>query len=568
MDSNLEIIKSLYENECQRIVECKDIKTGEIFIYNTIFNSKLIKLIDINILNSIKSNIVKCYKTQDRLYIVTKPHDVNNQVNLKEYIDTTNITLKKQFSISEQLINLFIDIYNVTDLLQYKILNFNNLSVDEDDNLIVNGYFEFKDEYDLSDNYSYKNVGTIIHYLFSKEEIVDYNISDNIPPDILKIIVKCLTREYFHPRDILKEFQNSPIYSIINCKTDTSSNRVKPSDLTVLAVNKNDNDSINKDKAVVNEDSVVTNEDVLNTNNTDLTEEACIDSLNEDEESNDNAFENDISSDIKNESESISDNVNIIDIYLNSVDEEKANSNALMDDTGKNKLSKAMKFLIPAFIIVFVTIVSIFLIKNLYNDEQADSGNVTTDKDSNKDDSKDSNTDITDNSENNTDDDSIKDDEKDQSQLDGEDSEFKLYLNDELIKHIGYTGKTAVIDTENYNEGTSSLLIQNDKDENVKVLFSVIDFSNEKLSYLKNNQVTISLKFKALKDVDAKLVVEAYMDDKLSANSSGKIEIFDDIWSQKVITITVGDIDRVNLYIEYSGINKVWIDTLDIDILK
>jgi len=61
MDSNLEIIKSLYENECQRIVECKDIKTGETFIYNTVFNQKLIKLIDINILNSIKSNIVKSY---------------------------------------------------------------------------------------------------------------------------------------------------------------------------------------------------------------------------------------------------------------------------------------------------------------------------------------------------------------------------------------------------------------------------------------------------------------------------------------------------------------------------
>jgi len=564
MDSNLEIIKSLYENECQRVVECKDIKTGENYIYNTVFNQKLIKLIDINILNSIKSNIVKCYKTQDRLYIVAKPHELNNQKILKEYIDSNNLTLKQQFILTEQLINLFIEIYNVTDLLQFKILSFDNLSVSEDDILFVNGYFEFKDEYDLSDNYSYKNLGNIIHYLFSKEDIVDYNISDSIPPDILKIIVKCLTREYFHPKDILKEFESSPIYSIINCKTDAQVNKAKLSDLSTMVCNEKKGENIQNGETLIDDNK-----------NDELRIE-----LNGEENYSDFHDENDNLADSKNiidnesddTAENIDDNLNIIDIYLNNSINDKIENDNLIDDKNDNKLGKAMKFIIPAFIIVFVTVVSVLLIKNLYNkDKETGGDNVITDqnKNSNKDDTQNAN------SENNSDEDSSKDDDnsskgddKDQSQLNSDSNEFKLYLNDELIKKIGYTGKTAVIDTKNYNEGSSSLLVENETDESVKVLFAVIDFSNEKLSYMKNNQVGIAAKFKALEDVDAKLVVEAYMNDKLLVDNSGKIQIFDDIWSQKEITIDVGNIDRVNLYIEYSGKNKVWIDTLAIDILK
>lgn len=552
MDSNLEIIKSLYENECQRIVECKDNKTGETFIYNTIFNQNLIKLIDINILSSIKSNIVKCNKTQDRLYIVTKPHELNNQKILKEYIENNNLTLKQQFIITEQLINLFIEIYNATDLLQLKILSFDNLSVSEDDTLYVNGYFEFKDEYDLSDNFSYKSIGNIIHYLFSKEDIVDYNISDTIPPDILKIIVKCLTREYFHPKDILKEFSNSPIYSIINCKTDVPVNKAKLSDLTAIIVNEDENKP--------NEETLISKND--NNNDDPRIELSGVDYFSDFQDDNDVLLENTDNSDAKSDenAENTTDNLNIIDIYLNNSIDNKIKNDKLIEDKDDNKFGKALKFIIPAFIIVFVTIVCILLFKNLYSTDKETGGDkVITDQNNNpnKDDSQDPNNE-----------EPPKDDEKDPSKLDNDSSEFKLYLNDELIKKIGYTGKTAVIDTENYNEGTSSLLVENDTDESVKVLFAVIDFTNEKLEYMRNNQVGIAAKFKALEDVNAKLVVEAYMNDKLSANNSGKIEIFDDIWSQKEVTINVGDIDRVNLYLEYSGKNKVWIDTFTIDILK
>ena len=569
MDSNLEIIKSLFENECQRIVECKNNKTGEILIYNTIINQKLIKLIDINILNSIKSNIIKCYRTEDRLYIVTKPHELNNQQILKEYIDKNNLSLKQQFLITEQLINLFIEIYNTTDLMQFKIINFENLSIGNDDTLYVNAYFEFKDEYDLPDNFTYKNIGNIIHYLFSKEDIVDYNISDTIPPDILKIIVKCLTREYFHPKDILKEFVNSPIYGLINCKADKLANKSKMTDLAGLATSFASNETADKNKdikvKIVDNTQTTSCVDEINLDINDDIESSTQDNLDIDNSENNNLDKEDVDLDninIENhEAISEAEDVSIIDIYLNDMLEEK--NKDINEERGPGKLGKALKFIIPVFVIAFVTIVSIFLIKNLYNDKPVNNDDVTNP-------SGNSNTDNNENNENNgnVENDDSQNQETDKPQVSLEDSDFSLYLNNELIEKIGYEGKIAVLDTENYNEGNSSLLVENENDDTIKSLFAVIDFNNEKLSYMKNNQIGISAKFKALDDVDALLVVEAYKNNKLSANNSGKVQIYDDVWSQKEITIVVGEIDRVNLYLEYKGANKVWIDTIDIDILK
>lgn len=216
MESNFEYLKTLYENECQRIVKCKDIRNNQVYIYNTIINSNLIKLIDTNILSKIKSNILKVSKSADRIYIVSTPFDSDNQTMLKDYIMNNNLTLKRQFNLAEQLVRLFIEIYSTSDLLQYRIINYDNISIDKDENIVCNGYLKFKDEFDLSDNFTYKNIGNMIHFIFSKEEIDDYDISENIPPDVLKIIVKCLTRDYFHPKDLLNELTNCPIYGMIN----------------------------------------------------------------------------------------------------------------------------------------------------------------------------------------------------------------------------------------------------------------------------------------------------------------------------------------------------------------
>jgi len=218
-----------------------------------------------------------------------------------------------------------------------------------------------------------------------------------------------------------------------------------------------------------------------------------------------------------------------------------------------------MKFAIPVIMGVFILAVGFFVIKSLFGKSEPVSGDNVGNEDNigNVDNNKPDDSSKTDDNSSNTDNPNV-----------NPDNDFKLYFNDELIKKIGYTGKLASVSTEVFSTGNSSLLVENDSAETAKILFAVIDFTNEKLSYMLNDTVAISAKFKAFKDLDAKLVVEVYKDNKIVTNASAKVSIPDDIWIQKDISVGTEKIDRVNLYLEFAGENKIWIDNISVDVIK
>ncbi|MDD3752004.1 MAG: hypothetical protein PHU60_08170, partial [Tissierellia bacterium] len=213
MNNNYKIIRTIYENAFQRILECKDDDTGAIFYSNIITSKKVINLINVQDLKKIRSNILECYNTEDRIYIFTK----SLEIDCRKLTDlaNSNLTMKQQFSLAEKSINLAANIYNMTDVVQQKILDLDRLFIDDNNDLIVDCNLIFEQEYDIADNETFKRLGSIIHMIFSGAEIIDYNISDSIPPDILKIIVRCLTREYVFPNDALVELKRSPIFNMI-----------------------------------------------------------------------------------------------------------------------------------------------------------------------------------------------------------------------------------------------------------------------------------------------------------------------------------------------------------------
>ncbi|MDD4437938.1 MAG: hypothetical protein PHS04_07900, partial [Tissierellia bacterium] len=213
MNNNYKIIRTIYENVFQRILECKDDDTGAIFYSNIITSKKVMNLINVQDLKKINSNILECYNTEDRIYIFTKSLEIDCR-NLTD-LANSNLTMKQQFSLAEKSINLASNIYNMTDVVQQKILDLDRLYIDENNELIVDCNLIFEQEYDIADNETFKRLGNIIHMIFSGTEIVDYNVSDTIPPDVLKIIVRCLTREYVFPNDALVELKNSPIFNMI-----------------------------------------------------------------------------------------------------------------------------------------------------------------------------------------------------------------------------------------------------------------------------------------------------------------------------------------------------------------
>lgn len=496
MNNNYKIIRTIFENAFQRVLECKDNDTGEIFYSNVITSQKVINLIDIEELKKISTNILECYNTEDRIYIYTKPLKTEYK-GIRDY-SGKSLTLKQQFDLSEKVIVLAQNIFNMTDVVQQKILDLDRLYVDENDCLMVDLNLVFEQEYDIADNETFKRLGNMIHYIFSGSEIVDYNISDTIPPDILKIIVRCLTREYLYPRDVLAELKSSPIFTMIfgsevpKLKTIEVSEEMKrePEEVPVVAV--------------------------------------FGDSLQDEEP----------------------DDKSIYDIYVNDNNEKEKRPAAKKERLRINKEIK--RAIVSIAVVVLVLLVGNMLIKNFNKGKEVSAGGSSQnqpEQGSQTQNPQETNPGQTEEST-------------------GTADSTQLYYNDKLIEKTGYDGERAAIDSDIYVEGSSSLVVENKGDGKIKSLFAIVDFTDEKFSYMLKKQIGISAKTKSESDVNALVVLEAYKGGKLTSNFHTSVSIYDDMWSSLTIPINVTDADTLNIYLEYEGQNKVWIDAIYIDVIK
>ena len=183
-----------------------------------------------------------CIRDRDRVYIFTKSleSDCRKLTDLAK-----NLTMKQQFDLAEKAINLASDIFNMTDVVQQKIMDLDKLYIDGNNDLIVDCNLIFEQEYDIADNETFKRLGNIIHVIFSGTEIIDYNISDNIPPDVIKIIVRCITREYVFPKDALKELNSSPIFTMIFGEETGDEVKEEPKEPDIVIHDEDSNDYLN-----------------------------------------------------------------------------------------------------------------------------------------------------------------------------------------------------------------------------------------------------------------------------------------------------------------------------------
>lgn len=489
MNNNYKIIRTIFENVFQRVLECKDNDTGDIFYSNVITSQKVINLINIEELKKISSNILECYNTEDRIYIFTKPLKTELK-GIRDYA-FNSLTLKQQFNLSQKVITLANNIFNMTDVVQQKILDLDRLYIDANDDVVVDCNLIFEQEYDIADNETFKRLGNMIHFIFSGTEIIDYNISDTIPPDILKIIVRCLTREYIFPNDVLSELKSSPIYSM----------------MFGTQVFNVENNKTNQSKEQITNNYIEKHED--------------------DKQSNE-------------------DDSSIFDIYLNDNNaNEKYEKTKAVLFTHKEVLRAAVSILI----VVLVLLLGNAMIKSFNKGKEVSATSSSENEPDKKepeiniqDPSKEPSTEIIDSTE--------------------------IHYNDELLTKIGYTGTKAEKDNDIYVEGQNSLVVSNEGEGKTKALFAVIDFTDEKFSYMLKKQIGITAKTKSEKEVTALIVLEAYKNGTLTSNFHTSVNVYDDMWSQITVPINVTDADSLNIYIEYEGQNKVWIDSIYIDVIK
>jgi len=500
MNNNYKIIRTIFENGFQRVLECKN-DDGDMFYSNVITSQKAINLVNLEELKNFSSNIVECFNTEDRIYIYTEPVKTE-YVSLRE-IASKGLTLKQQFKLSESVISLAQGIFNMTDVVQQKILDIDKLYADEDNNVIVDLNLVFEQEYDIADNETFKRLGNIIHFIFSGSEIVDYNISDAIPPDILKIIVRCLTREYIFPEDVRTEMKNSPIYSMI-FSTDSHTGKIS--------------DEYAALKKVEAKDSA--------------------------EQENADAENVHVQDDCSQDSSPI------FDIYVND------NQPVMQRTKAKKFLTKkeAVRAAVSILIVVLILFAGNKLIKKLSDGKEANanSGNNNSQNqmppennnggNNGSGESPDPGSEITDSTE--------------------------VYFNESLLTKLGYTGNRAAVDSDIYLEGKSSLVVANEGDGKVKALFAAVDFIDEKFNYMLKRQIGIAVKMKSENDSEAQIVLEASKGGSLTSNFHTKVNVHDDIWEQFTVPINVTDADSLNIYLEYEGKNRIWIDDIYIDVIK
>lgn len=528
MNNNYKIIRTIFENVFQRVLECKDNDTGEIFYSNVITSQKVINLINIDGLSSLNSNILNCYKTEDRVFIVTKSLESDGR-SIKEYVTSNNLSLKQQFSLSKKIIELSSNIFNLTDVVQQKVLDLDKIYIDENENVVVDCNLIFEQEYDIQDNETFKRMGNMLHYIFSRTEIVDYNISELVPPDILKIIVRCLTKEYMYPNDALKELVNSPIYNMIST-VNTKENSVKENAIKQIIIppySKKDDKQDSVIKSVIKEDNLEIDE-------TDY-------KFNKYNESNDN-------------------DESVLNIYLNKnnddYSEEKKSKKGIIHYSPHKDFKRAI---VSIILIIFVLMVGNYLMDKFNNHAENVSGK-SSDVILNQNSGNDVNNEAPEVA-----DTSSKEESSDSTEETDSTSKF---FNKKLLENVGYTSTVAETDNDIYVEGEKSLVVINDGDEKVKALFAAIDFTDPNYSYMLKKQIGVSVKTKSENDLSSLIVLEAYKDGKLASTFHTTIQIYNDMWSQNMVPINVTNADSLNIYIEYSGKNKVWIDSIYIDVVK
>lgn len=112
------------------------------------------------------------------------------------------------------------------------------------------------------------------------------------------------------------------------------------------------------------------------------------------------------------------------------------------------------------------------------------------------------------------------------------------------------------------------MVIADDGQDKVSALFAAVDFKDENFNYMLMKQIGVSAKIKSLYDTKVQIVFEAYKDGAIKSNFHTLVNVYDDIWSPVTVPINVTDADALYVYLEYEGENKVWIDSLVIDVIK
>lgn len=210
---NLSVIDIYIENKYQKILRCKGKISGKEYLVNILFDKSLFKKEELIVLKEEFDLVEKVEETEKAVYIITR-HDVYEDIY--EHIQKNKITLSNQINYA----TLILEKINKIKYLPLEVISSavqsNNIKVDQNNKLIFTGLIILSDDKLVSYGHILKDIANLLHIIFDGNEISNDKISKEIPPDIQKIIVKCLEERYVTFDDVLKDLKSSKIYRLIN----------------------------------------------------------------------------------------------------------------------------------------------------------------------------------------------------------------------------------------------------------------------------------------------------------------------------------------------------------------
>ncbi len=451
--TNYEVEKIIYESNYQRILLCRN-DSGNLFYNNIILRTRLIELVDKENYPDISDNIISLEETEDRLYIFSK---YTEDMQLTEYFNKNEISYKSRVELTEKLLLKFKEVEKYSDIQAESMITEDNLLIDSEENLKFKNLLIFNQDYDIEESKIMKNISNYIHIIFTGECIEDFHISENIPPDVRRIIKRANTNEYRNIEDLLDSFRKSPTYTLI------------------LPLGFRNNE-------------IETNE---------------IDSIDEEVES-----------------------------------EEKQDK----------KPKKNSKYVIVTIIAIVVIPIIILLFQNRGTNMKSNNSNENTTNPP------------------------LSSEQNDSGEAENNNEEESLpetileFFNEELIRTE--SDKYAEMDYSKYYDGYYSLKIEKEGQQEEKYLFAIVDLNSEDFNYLKNREVGISSRFISDKNLEGELIIELRKNDKISNITTEKLTLKPDTWIIKQKSLVLGESDEVKLFFRFKNPGKVWIDSIEIDVLK
>jgi hypothetical protein len=475
-----EVKEIIYENNFQRISLCINNQNKSEFYNNIILSSRIIELIDTKKLENNFDNVIAVRKDEDRAYIFTQK---TNYPTLEDFIKNQALTMKEQLRLTEELLYKFKELESFEDLIQESMVSKENICIN-DNKIFFNNLLIFSQDYDISESILVKSIGNYIHLIYTGEFIVDYNISDKLPPDIMRLVLRCYSNQYLDIDQIIEAFKKSATYSLVEVINKTESiPEEKTKKIFPLSMNSFAKDS----KDVEDKTGLSNSEDIDNDNK-------------EYKETSENKF-----------------------------------------SINKKTVSIALIIVIPFLILFF----SKLMTKDNLDERAGIEGNNNT---------------------------TIENPNSGNNSNANNSSNLPETINDFYSKELIETTKSkrnAEIDFTKFYDGYSSLIIDNETGATERTLFAVIDMNSQNFSYMKNRQVGISLRLTSEVDnITGSVIVEVIENDRIAAFSSEKITISNSIWTLNQSNINLGNAERIELYFEYSDISPLWIDGIEIDILK